>query len=355
MGFNGYDDAIQRTRFNPLAWGDQNLARIRDWQQLEKDERSVAQQVPSAYRDAYFELVQYPIRTAAAQNYKFLYADRSYLDAAQHSASLAADVESAHVAYAEIQSLTAQFNSLRNGKWSGIMSSAPRDREVFKMPKIATAADAALPLPGFWTAGSLSTPRMLKPATTFVEQDRVVSINASHFTRANSGTTAQWRILPDLGISSGGSVVFAHPGVVDVVRPTSTSAWLDYEFSTESTAPATLTLYLLPTFPIDSQHTLRYAVQLDDRAPVELDASGSGEWHETSAPTWAANILRNAATATVPLGPLQHGIHTLRLLYRDPAVVFQHLVITFPGAAPAYPVPPETTSTLTHGSAIALF
>ncbi len=82
---------------------------------------------------------------------------------------------------------------------------------------------------------------------------------------------------------------------------------------------------------------------------------GSGEWHETSAPTWAANILRNAATATVPLGPLQHGIHTLRLLYRDPAVVFQHLVITFPGSAPAYPLPPETTSTLSHGSAIALF
>ena len=36
------------------------------------------------------------------------------------------------------------------------------------------------------------------------------------------------------------------------------------------------------------------------------------------------------------------GRHTVRLLYRDPGVVFEHLVVTYAGAPPAYPVPPET-------------
>jgi hypothetical protein len=38
----------------------------------------------------------------------------------------------------------------------------------------------------------------------------------------------------------------------------------------------------------------------------------------------------------------------LRLFYGDPGVVFAHLTITFPGAAPAYPAPPETRSTAVH-------
>jgi hypothetical protein len=57
---------------------------------------------------------------------------------------------------------------------------------------------------------------------------------------------------------------------------------------------------------------------------------------------WADNVLRNDAIATIPFGPVASGRHTLTLFYRDPGVIFQHLVLTFPGAPPAYPVPPET-------------
>jgi len=53
-------------------------------------------------------------------------------------------------------------------------------------------------------------------------------------------------------------------------------------------------------------------------------------------------VLRNSAIDTIALGQLTPGHHTLRLFYRDPGVVFQHIVITFPGAPPTYPVPPET-------------
>ena len=102
-----------------------------------------------------------------------------------------------------------------------------------------------------------------------------------------------------------------------------------------------LALHLLPTFAIDSDHHLRYAVAIDSAAPVELDASGP-DGHGPDTATWSANVLRNSAIATIPLGPLAAGPHTIRLISRDPGVVFEHLVLTFPGAPPAYPVPPET-------------
>jgi hypothetical protein len=72
-----------------------------------------------------------------------------------------------------------------------------------------------------------------------------------------------------------------------------------------------------------------------------MDASGSGEWHENSAQTWAGNVLRNSALAKVPLGKLSAGKHKLRLIYRDPGVVFEQIVVAFDGSPPAYPVPPE--------------
>jgi len=52
-------------------------------------------------------------------------------------------------------------------------------------------------------------------------------------------------------------------------------------------------------------------------------------------------VLRNSALAKLPLGKLSAGEHRLRLIYRDPGVVFEHIVVTSDGAASAYPVPPE--------------
>jgi hypothetical protein len=81
-------------------------------------------------------------------------------------------------------------------------------------------------------------------------------------------------------------------------------------------------------------------VEFDGGKPVELDAADSGEWHENVAPTWGANVLRNAAGAKVPLGMLTAGRHRIRLIYREPGVAFEHLAVEFAGGAPAYPVPP---------------
>jgi hypothetical protein len=141
-------------------------------------------------------------------------------------------------------------------------------------------------------------------------------------------------------------VVFGAPGLL-ANSPAAPSLapdapWLEYEFTTSTDAPATLTLHLLPTFPIDSAHRLRFGLSVDGAPAQILDLAGSGEWQEGNAPTWEDNVRRNSALISSPLPDMKPGHHTVRLLYLDPGVVFGHLVITFPGAPPAYPVPPET-------------
>jgi hypothetical protein len=393
MGFNGYNDDIKRTAFNPLAWGDtvvgeslpfrsndvwlhntvkdittdQNHARNAAWSRLVDDEQKIGETLPPQFASAFLELVGYPVEGSAAMNEKLLATDLTYLDAHNHNdAALASDSARARAGYDAVQTLTAKYNSLENGKWDGMMSDHPRDRHVFEMPRTATAADANTPLPASWGAGDVACQRATDvsetSATTFVERNCAVSINASHFARSGNGNIVdQWRVLADLGIS-GSSMVFGTPGRTSPFGPISTLAsaqgllpikggifpWLEYDFTTTTSGPAALALHLLPTFPLDSDHKLRYGVALDGGAPMERDMSGSsaskaaGAGDGPSGADWPQNVLRNSAIDTIPLGNLAPGKHTLKLLYGDPGVVFEHIVITFPGASPAYPVPPET-------------
>jgi hypothetical protein len=349
MGFNGYDDGINRTHFNPLAWGDENRERLNEWQQLSAQAHALGAKLPPSYQNAYFELVSYPIEAAAAQNAKFLWADRSYLDAFQHNASaVQSSSGQATAAYAQIQSLTAHYNSLDAGKWDGMMSAAPRERHVFDMPVTASQAPAPTTLPPYWGAGNPSLASQHASSVTgtvFDEVDGAVSINASHFTSSHNSRNGRWTALPEIGISPGGSVVFGAPGrEASAATPASNaSPWLQYTFSTSTAGSATLAIHLLPTFPIDSQHKLRYAVSIDNGAPTEMEASGLGVWKETGAPVWAMDVLRNSAIQQVALNNLKPGRHTLRLYYIDPGIVFEHLVVTFAGSPPAYEVPPEST------------
>lgn len=337
MGFNGYNDGINRTLFNPLAWGDQNAARLAAWKALEEEATALGGHVPEDARAAYFELVGYPVAAAAAQNAKLLYADRAYLDAAaKHDA--AADRASAHAAYVRVQALTRKYNGLLGGKWDGMMSADPRQRHVFEDPLVAGTADTGAALPAGWQAGSGV---VAQGGAGFGEIDRTVSINAAHFV-AKSG---QWRVIEGLGIS-GDSMVYGRPGGLAnapaVTWEVGSAPWLEYAFKTTSSGPTQVTVDVLPGSPVDRQHHLRFALSLDGLAPHLLDASAGSDWKEGAVSAWDKNVLRNAAEVTLQLPGLAAGDHRLRLLYADPGVVFEHVSLTFAGAPAAYPVPPET-------------
>ncbi|MFT4113255.1 glycosyl hydrolase 115 family protein [Silvibacterium sp.] len=357
MGFNGYDDAVQRTEFNPLAWGDQNRQMMSAWTQLADEARSIGERLQPEHRDAFFELVGYPVEASSAHALKFLWTDRSYLD--QHSRdfdAVAQDSDKAKAAYNRVQSLTADYNALAGGKWDGMMSSSPRERRVFEMPETATVlATAPLQLPGDWR-GPKSAEAPAVSADGFIEKYGTVSIDATHF--AARTPESAWEIWPDLGLPDsnlqGGSVSIDRPGAAEpaawVSAPESGKAAallqspsLRYDFTVTSGGEATASIYLLPTFPVDSSQRLRYAMSIDDQPPVFLDAAGA-EAHRPDLSAWSLNVLRNAMVQTAPLGTLAPGKHTLVIRSGDPGVIFEHLTVTFPGAVPAYPFAPETLS-----------
>ena len=348
MGFNGYDDDVRRTAFNPLGWGDQNAQRREQWESLSSRVDTIEAGLPAHDHDAFFELVKYPVEAAAAHNAKFLWADRSYLDSTNGRPSAARqDTAKMMAAYDLVQKLTDEYNALAGGKWAGMMSAHPRDRHVFDLPDPSIATARAIENTRLWTP-DINASEAASAAMGFHEVNRTVSFSAAHFQRKYDSPDVRWQVWSDLGLS--GSIVgIASPGVMKQARWVSESPpvvdpgtpYLEYQFTTSTAGEAVASIYLLPTFPLDSDHGLRYGLSIDQRPPDVVNAAGA-EKKTPGLTDWSSNVLRNAAVQTVPLGYLPAGKHTLRLFYGDPGVVFQHVTVTMPNATPAYPFAPET-------------
>jgi hypothetical protein len=107
-----------------LPWSEQSISeRILAYEKLIERMRRVAKHIPEYKRDAWFQLVEYPVQGAAEMNKKHLYAQLARHGKVTWQAS--------DSAYEAIIALTEQYSSLGEGKWRYMMSHHPRRLAVF--------------------------------------------------------------------------------------------------------------------------------------------------------------------------------------------------------------------------------
>jgi hypothetical protein len=300
--------------------------------------------MPSAYRDAYFELVAYPVRGAALQNEKMLCAEKSRrLAAKKEWAEALRAEERSRKAFAQIAVETRVYNeTVAGGKWNNMMSAAPRNLEVFRLPKYAALPEGTGV--GFDPVGEPAPKIAPRPAVperpTYAERDGYVSIAAERFTRAIERSGAAWQVIPDLGRIGDSVAVFPTTvPSVDVKAVRDQSPVLEYEFSTTSANDAAkVSIQAIPTHRIHPGRDLRYAVAVDDGAPQVVDL----ETPENNK-VWAQNVLRGAAYGTTTHA-ISAGRHVLRVYMVDPGVVIDQITIDLGGLKPSYLPPPETVA-----------
>lgn len=100
-------------------WTKSDVAkRVNRYKTISDQVEQLSTVVPRGKKDAFYQLVKYPVQGAAQMNFKFLCPDKCC------------------EAYDSIQSLTHYYNKqCAGGKWDGIMSSEPRNLPVFKKVK----------------------------------------------------------------------------------------------------------------------------------------------------------------------------------------------------------------------------
>ncbi|MFF1303275.1 glycosyl hydrolase 115 family protein [Streptomyces sp. NPDC058307] len=107
--------------------GDEAGRRMAAYDRLLARVRAVGAELPEAYRDAFYELVEYPVHGAYLMNLKYYWADRNALAVRQGrgaGANRFADLAlSAHTAEA---ALTSRYNTeVAGGKWDGFINPYP--------------------------------------------------------------------------------------------------------------------------------------------------------------------------------------------------------------------------------------
>ena len=176
----------------------------------------------------------------------------------------------------------------------------------------------------------------------FIENNGFVSMYASHFNRQVKKVHGDWQRLPGLGYTGEALQSEASP-LKDIVLMKDTnwlrknSSYAEYDFYTFSPGRAAITVFSLPTHPLNNLGSMRYALAVDD-GPLQLvDFRSFGRSEE-----WKLNVLRNRAEKKVNISFLNKGKHRLRIYTIDPGVILDAILIDLGGLINAYGVIPET-------------
>jgi hypothetical protein len=172
----------------------------------------------------------------------------------------------------------------------------------------------------------------------FAATNGYVSIYAGHYQQHTPAGESRWALVKGLGAT--GAAVQALPlsagkGAVDTTMQG--KAVLGYNFYTDSTQPATVTVYTLPTFPLNGNYQMRYSVSVDDGKPQVVNFRTVGRSSE-----WKQAVLSNAIARTIKVPTLSAGQHVLKIYMIDPGVILDRITIDLGGLQPFYGVIPES-------------
>lgn len=196
---------------------------------------------------------------------------------------------------------------------------------------------------------NIQAARSNKPELTgyqgFIENNGFVSIYATHFNHQTNQALHQWKVIDGLGYT--GNALQAMPLSIQGNKATDTgsvkaNSFIAYDFYTFTAATPYITVFALPTHPINNNLSVRYAVSIDDGPIKVVDIKTFGRSEE-----WKQNVLRNRAERKIEMPFLNTGKHTLKIYCVDPGVILDEIRIDLGGLQKAYSTIPETRISLT--------
>ncbi len=143
MGFSQTEPTTPVRHTDYLRSGDGEAeARLARYDALVARADALAGNLPGNLADAYFQLVQYPVRSSANLNTRILRLELAAQHAREGRPGANRQAARAQAAQQAIVADTARYNALGGGKWQGMMDAAPRRLPVFKAPAFPTYAQA---------------------------------------------------------------------------------------------------------------------------------------------------------------------------------------------------------------------
>ncbi len=180
---------------------------------------------------------------------------------------------------------------------------------------------------------------ILKAYKGFVESNGYISIYAKDYQDNQKKGGQHWSATEGLGLTD--KALEALPLTINTTYKEGSDVKqmpaLSYNFYTSNVSPAEVKVYTIPTYPINNNHGMRYAVSVDDGPATVLNFKTVGRSEE-----WKQNVLSNSAMRSVKIPSLNAGNHVLHIYMIDPGVILDRMLIDLGGLKPFYGVLPES-------------
>lgn len=289
--------------------------RLADYAGLVAKVEEVKKRIPGYLQNAFFELIEYPVKGAALMNQKIFYAEMSF-DETQQAAAFS---RKAKDAFEEIKSLTRRYNTgIENEKWNGIITYAPRNLSVYGMPAVAAPEilDDSLKTMKIYDRRYLDTARVeagIRPGQ--------ISIPAGSYKSSQAIAAEAIATMPGLGL--GGKSITRYPftGVSFQKEDFKKAPFVEYAVLLKG-GKYRLSLKCLPNKAIHKGRSLAIAVAVNHQPPQFADVDNPREDK-----VWKANLLRGYSEAIIPLDIAKAGESTIRIYLMDTGLALSRIDI----------------------------
>ncbi|TXC73024.1 hypothetical protein FSB78_17955 [Sphingomonas ginsenosidivorax] len=309
----------QLSKASPLT-PDEVATRLAAFDALSARVRAVAPKIAPERRDAFFELVDYPVTAAGLANARVFEAETHDRLRDTDPAGAAAAGDRARAADAALTTLTRRYNDeLASGKWRGMMAVEPADgqwRRYRLTPPILPTAEASLTVPRrrpgpSWEGSSgsgapsvtaaIPTGPWPSPGSGSGLATTSILVEAETTQSPRTG----WRLVDGLGRNAT-AIAASTPTTLSYAVTLPPGRWQ-------------LAAEVLPTYPTIEGSGLKLAVAIDGNPPTTIAAE-----RRTGDSAWARAVLDNRLDLALPT-PLTGGAHTIVVTLDDPALILDAL------------------------------
>ena len=284
---------------------------VNQYLKLEADALRQYNSLPTAYHDAYRQLILFPVEVmsnlhqmyfAQAQNHK-------YYEQGNPLANEWAD-ECERLFKRDAELCDFYNHKMSNGKWNGMMT---QKHIGYTSWNDDFEKDTCPPLHRIEKAD--------EGGNVIADENGVVSIEAPYFF-SKTDAEAKWTKIPFMGKSLAGMTLMPYTQSVK-------GACITYKFKLH-TKKVRLHIITKSTLDYLNKGGLTYSVSLDGASPIQVNLNKDlnekpENIYDLYYPTIATRIIDKVIEQELPA--LSDGIHTLTLTPHDPAIIFEKIVV----------------------------
>ncbi|WP_343592136.1 glycosyl hydrolase 115 family protein, partial [Flavobacterium sp.] len=322
---------------------------VAEYQKLAEKANLINEKLESEYKDAFYQLILFPVLASANLNEMYVAQAKNNLYAGQGNAIANEYAEKVKELFEKDAILTNYYHTqLANGKWNHMMSQThigydnwqqPDKNVIPKTKTIEVSNKAQTRISANDNSLKVGTfiNKNLDNVRGFVENQGYISIESKNYSKAINSDAVKWTIIPNLGKTDSGITI--KPSNIKPIEISEVSPRLEYNVHFFSKGKIKVNAYFSPTINFKIGNGLKYGIGFDDEEPQIMNLNT-----DSSEKAWAESVANNIKIITSPHKIEKAGNHVLKIYAIDPALVLQKIVIeTEEGKIlPSYLGPPES-------------